>query len=139
MPPAPDPTNLTDDVIIVAGGWNATYARVVMVAVDHDEAITLVDGNGDGVELEQEFWTRESTGWRAGSSVGYGSLTRLPTSIWDAGHAVCAFGSISPGETVHIRYEGVIHECVGNQYGIWAFIRKVEHMNVKHPLPELLN
>jgi len=108
-----------------------------MIAVDDDEAIALVDGNGDGVELEQEFWTRESTGWRAGSSVGYGSLSNLHTSVWDAGHAVCAFGSASPG-TVSVRHDGGVYEGVANQHGIWGFIRKVEQMNIRHPLPELL-
>ncbi len=113
VPSTPDPMNLTDDIIIVAGGWNPNYARVVMIAVDDDEAIALVDGNGDGVELEQEFWTRESTGWRAGSSVGCGSLNSLNISVWDAGHAVCAFGRASPGASVSVRHDGVVYECVG--------------------------
>ena len=137
--PALDPMQLTDDLIIAFGGWDPRYARVVMIAADDDEAIALVDGNGDGIELEQEFWTRESTGWRAGSSTGHGSLDSLDVAIWDAGHAVCAFGPASRGEPVRIRYDGVIHELVTNQYDVWGFLRKVEHMNFRHSLPEVLS
>ena len=52
---------------------------------------------------------------------------------------VCAVGPATPGDVFHIRYEGTVHECQANQYGVWAFIRKVEHIDTKHPMPELLD
>ena len=52
---------------------------------------------------------------------------------------VCAVGPAVPGEVFRVRYEGTVHECRANQFGVWAFIRKVEDMSFNHPLPELLD
>jgi len=52
---------------------------------------------------------------------------------------VCAVGRAVPGDVVRIRYDGAIHECQANQFGVWAFIRKVEHTDFTHPLPEPLD
>jgi hypothetical protein len=139
MPASPDPTSLTDDVIINVGGWDPRYARVVMIAVDDDVAIALVDGNGDGAELEMEYWFRKDGRWEGGSTSGDGPLDSLSTTRWDAGSMVCAVGRTVPGEVVRIGYEGTVHECQANQYGVWGFIRKVEDVDAKHPLPEILD
>jgi len=139
MPGELDLTSLTDDLIITLGGWNPRYARVVMIAVDDDEAIALVDGNGDGAELEMEYWHKEHDGWSAGSTSGHGPLDSLSATRWDAGPMVCAVGPAPPGDVVRIGYEGNVHECRANQFGVWAFIRKVRHMDFNHPLPELLD
>lgn len=131
--------HLTDDVIISLGGWDPRYARVVMIAVDGDVGIALVDGNGDGAELEMEYWAKKDGTWEGASTSGQGSLDSLSTSRWDAGPMVCAVGRAVPGAIVRIGYDGAVHECQANQFGVWAFIRKVEHMDVNHPLPELLD
>ncbi len=131
--------HLTEEVIIAVGGWSPTYAHVVMIAADEDVAIALVDGNGDGAELEMEYWFKDEGKWSAGSSSGYGRLDGLSVSRWDAGPMVCAVGPATPGDVFHIRYEGTVHECQTNQFGVWAFIRKVEDMDFNHPLPELLD
>jgi hypothetical protein len=131
--------HLDESLIISVGGWDPRYARVAMVAVDDDVAIALVDGNGDGAELEMEYWFKEDGKWRAGQSGGHGPLDSLSTSRWDAGPMVCAVGPAVPGNVFRIRYEGTVHECRANQFGVWAFIRKVEHMDFKHPLPEILD
>jgi hypothetical protein len=140
MPPVPDPMDLTDDLIVLSGGWNPQYARVVMTAVDDDVAIVLVDGNGDGAELEMEYWEKGADGWVGGSASGYGPLGGMRwTNRWDAGQMVCAVGEGVPGESVRLRYDGEVCECTVNQFGLWGFVRKVEHMGVKHPLPEPLD
>jgi hypothetical protein len=136
MSPAPD---LTDDVIISLGGWDTRYARVMMTAVDDDVAIALIDGNGDGAELEMEYWLKKDGAWEGGSTSGHGPLDSLSTSRWDAGPMVCAVGPAAPGDVVRIGYEGAAHECQANQYGVWGFIRKVKGMEFNHPLPELLD
>ena len=64
--------------IIRIGGWNPRYARVLLIEHDHDFAVVLVDGNGDGAELELEYWQRDADGlWHGGSSSGHGPLDRL--------------------------------------------------------------
>jgi len=125
VPSDPDATSLTEDRIITGGGWNATYARVVAIAVDDDVAFALIDGNGDGVELEMEYWFKGGSGWSAGQSSGYGSLQGLPTVAWDAGPMVCAVGRAEPGETILVEHKEVVHGCRPNEYGIWTFIQKV--------------
>jgi hypothetical protein len=137
---AADGTNLTEDLVIATGGWNPAFARVVLIVADEDVAIVIVDGNGDGAELELEYWDKGADGWVGGQSNGYGSLGWATHEMnrWDAGPMVCAIGGGAPGETVRIGYDGQICECTVNQFGIWGFVRKVEHMDFKHPLPELL-
>lgn len=47
---------LSGRALISAGGWHRRYARVLLVQQLGDEAIVLVDGNGDGAEVEAENW-----------------------------------------------------------------------------------
>jgi len=136
-----DGTNLTEDLVIATGGWNPAFARVVLIVADEDVALVLVDGNGDGAELELEYWDKGADGWVGGQSNGFGSLGWATGSMnrWDAGSMVCAVGGGAPGETVRIGYDGQVCECAVNQSGLWGFVRKVEHMHFKHQLPELLD
>ena len=64
--------NLSADGIIMTGGWHLSYARVVLIEQDHDDAVVLVDGNGDGAELELEYRHRDVDGlWYCGSTAGH--------------------------------------------------------------------
>ncbi len=66
---------LSAEAIIRTSGWHPGYARVLLIEQAGDFAVVLVDGNGDGAELELEYWQRDADGlWRGGSSSGYGSL-----------------------------------------------------------------
>jgi len=135
-----DRADLTEDLVISTGGWHPAYARVVLLVADEDVAIALVDGNGDGSELEMEYWFKDANGWAGGQSSGEGPLgTMRWTNRWDAGPMVCAVGKGVPGESVRLRYEGEVCECTINQFGLWGFVRKVENMDFKHPLPEPLD
>ena len=138
---AADPTNLTDELVIEAGGWHPMFARVLLIVADEDVAFVLVDGNGDGAELEMEYWSKDADGWVGGSSSGYGALRTTPSmNRWDVGSMVCAVGQGGvPGESVRVGYNGEVIHCPVNQYGVWGFVRKVEGMDVKHPLPALLD
>jgi hypothetical protein len=137
---AADQTDLTDDLVIATGAWHPAFARVVLIVADEDVAIVLIDGNGDGSELEMEYWNKNADGWAGGSSSGYGPLgARRWTNRWDTGSMVCAVGEGVPGESMRLRYDGEICECTVNEFGLWGFVRKVEHMGVKHPLPDLLD
>ncbi|HUJ65319.1 MAG TPA: hypothetical protein VLX59_07275 [Acidimicrobiales bacterium] len=136
---AADPTNLTHELVIEAGGWHPMFARVLLIVADEDVAFALVDGNGDGAELEMEYWSREDTVWTPGVSSGHGPLDMLKSNRWDAGSMVCAVGHGVPGESVRVGYDGEVIQCPVNPFGLWGFVRKVEGMDVKHPLPELLD
>lgn len=124
----PDPTTLTAELVIETEGWHPRYARVVLIAADDDVGVVLVDGNGDGSELEMEYWTHDGDAWVGGSSSGYGSLDSVSTVTWDAGPMVCAIGRGSAGEIAQVRYDGEVFDCIVNEFGLWGFERKTEEM-----------
>ena len=47
---------LSAQTVIESGGWHPRYARVLLILQLGDEALVLVDGNGDGAEVESEQW-----------------------------------------------------------------------------------
>jgi hypothetical protein len=67
---------LTEEHIIAEGGWHPRYARTVAIATDGDHGLALVDGNGNGAELENEIWLFSDGEWVGGSSSGAGPLDR---------------------------------------------------------------
>jgi hypothetical protein len=115
-----DRTHLTDALVLESGGWHSAYARVLLTVADENVGFVLVDGNGDGAELEMEYWCRGDNGWEAGSSTGEGPLDDLETKRWDAGDMVCAVGRGVPGESMLLRYDEADCECPVNQFGLWA-------------------
>ena len=115
---------LTEDAIIRAGGWHPRYARVLLIECAGGFGLVLIDGNGDGAELEIEYWLREADGgWRGGSTSGHGSLDRLPRSqSWSAGDFVAALGRAEPGAEVTVEYAGRSYRRRASQLGIWGFV-----------------
>jgi hypothetical protein len=101
--------DLSADGIIMACGWHLSYARVVLIEQDHDDAVVLVDGNGDGAELELEYWHRDVDGlWYCGSTAGHEGLDFLSSSQSSA-FTVSALSVLGPrprsGRTVQQRHE----------------------------------
>jgi hypothetical protein len=74
--PAEHP-GLTEEEVIARGGWHPGYARVLAVASDGDYGFAVVDGNGDGAELEAETWIWDGGHWAGASSSGAGPLDHL--------------------------------------------------------------
>lgn len=113
---------LSEEAIIRTGGWHPWYARVLLIEHDEKDAVVLVDGNGDGAELEVEYWHREIDGtWRGGSSGGHGPLDLLPSSeSWDAGEFVAALGRVAPGTKVTVAYGGHTYHRTANEFGVWG-------------------
>ncbi|MDA8061582.1 MAG: hypothetical protein M0T80_03945 [Actinomycetota bacterium] len=71
---------LSEREVIAAGGWHPRYARVLATVVLGDEAVVLVDGNGDGSEVEAEHWCRDEQGeWVGVGSSGVGPLDGRPS------------------------------------------------------------
>jgi hypothetical protein len=103
--------DLTADALIAAGGWDPKYARVLLIEHDGHDAVVLIDGNGDGAELELEYWQREADGIRhGGSSSGHGALVYLPAAqSWHAGPFVAAVGRTDPAAEVAVEYGGRVY------------------------------
>jgi hypothetical protein len=118
---------LTADAIVQAGGWHPRYARVLLIEHDEQDAVILVDGNGDGAELELEYWHRGGEGlWHGGSSSGHGSLDSLQTASWNAGDFVAAVGRARPNTEVSIAYASQVYRRRPNEFGTWGFVHAAD-------------
>jgi hypothetical protein len=119
---------LSAEALIRLGGWHPAYARVLLIEHDGDRALVLIDGNGDGAELELEYWSRDSDGlWRGGSSSGHGSLDGMPRSqSWNAGEFVAALGRVEHGATLSLVYGRQIYLGRASETGVWGFIHAAD-------------
>jgi hypothetical protein len=130
--------NLSADAIIRVGGWHPRYARVLLIEHDGDDGVVLVDGNGDGAELELEYWHCDVDGtWSGGSTSGHGPLDFMSSSeSWDAGEFVVALGRVAPSTQVTVEYGGRTYYRTANEFGVWGLIHAADSA---HPgeLPEV--
>jgi hypothetical protein len=128
---------LSPETVIRRGGWNPRYARVLLIEHDDDQALILIDGNGDGAELEVEYWHHDHGGWHPGATSGYGPLASMaPANTWHAGDFVCALGRGSPGSNVRIAYGESIHSRTVNHFGVWGFVHEADSPH-RGALPEV--
>jgi hypothetical protein len=130
--------DLSADAIIRVGGWHPRYARVLLIEHDEGDALVLVDGNGDGAELELEYWHRDVDGtWSGGSTGGHGPLDFLPSSeVWDAGEFVVALGRVAPATDVLVEYGGHNYHRTANEFGVWGLIHAADSARTGE-LPEV--
>ena len=117
--PALDPQE-----VLAPGGWHPRYARVLSTASDGNYGFALVDGNGDGAELEAELWMWEDGRWRGGSSSGAGPVDRLGSLVAGGrlGDAFFAYGRVPGRNVVTVEFEQRRYE-VPAPLGIWSFIK----------------
>jgi hypothetical protein len=122
-PPVHPP--LTPDDVLASGGWHPRYVRVLAVASDGDYGVAVVDGNGDGAELEQEAWLWDDGRWTPGSSSGTGQLDTLGTiqTGGEYGDASFAFGRAPGRASVTISFDGQTFEVPVGPHDVWAFIK----------------
>ena len=119
--------DLSADAIIRVGGWHPSYARVLLIEHDEDDALVLVDGNGDGAELELEYWHCDVDGWSGGSTGGHGPLEFVASSeSWDAGEFVVALGRVAPATEVTVEYGGRTYRRTANDFGVWGLIHPAD-------------
>src|ERR1700722_4547222 len=104
LPMPPDHPGLTEDEVITGGGWHPRYTRVLAIASDGDHAFALVDGNGDGAELEAEIWEWDGQTWTGAGSSGAGPLDTLGPSQTGGqiGSSYFAYGSAPGRQTITI-------------------------------------
>jgi hypothetical protein len=122
---ASDHRGLTEEDVIAGGGWHRGYARVLAVASDADYGFAVVDGNGDGAELEAETWKWDSGNWVGASSSGAGPLDHLgPLQPGgQIGDAYFAYGRAPGRPEITITFDGHPHQVPVSSYGVWAFIK----------------
>ncbi len=112
--------------VIEAGGWHPAHARVLAIATDRDRALAIVDGNGDGAELEAEVWARDPSGWRCIVSHGAGPLD-FTRPMNDTAHgwssdAHYAHGVAAGLARVTVAFGGAAYEVPVSPTGVWAFM-----------------
>lgn len=115
------PEHLTEEAVIGDGGWHPQYARVLLIQELGDDAVVLVDGNGDGAEVEIEQWHRTNQGWEGGISSGIGPFDHEPlwTWGWTSGTAYVV-GCAAPGISVSVDWLGEVKSATTNSLGIWV-------------------
>jgi hypothetical protein len=99
---------------------------VLALASDGDCGLAIVDGNGDGAELESEQWLWDAgDGWVAGSSSGTGPLDYLGSlqTGGEFGDACFAYGRARERQSVTISFAGREYEVRVGAEGVWAFLK----------------
>jgi hypothetical protein len=118
---------LSADAVIHTGGWHPRYARVLLIEHDDRVGVILIDGNGDGAELELEYWHRDDDLWHGGATAGHGPLAFLPTfQAWNAGDFVAAIGRTRPGAAVSVDYGNSRYRRQASELGIWGFVHAAD-------------
>ena len=114
-------SELTEAVVIADGGWDSRYARVLLIQQLGDEAIVLVDGNGDGAEVESEHWLRAPEGWIGASSQGVGPLGSRPIWTWgEVGGAGFVIGCTPDTKAqMTVEWLGRRSAAVPDAIGLW--------------------
>ena len=121
---SPAHPGLRPQEVLALGGWHRGYARVLITVSDGDYGFALVDGNGDGAELEEELWRWEDGRWDGAGSSGAGPLDRLrPLATGGRlGDAFFAYGRVPGRNVVTVEFEQHRYE-VSAPLSIWGFIK----------------
>ncbi len=118
---------LTAERVIAVGGWHPRYARVLAIATDGDYGFALVDGNGDGAELEEEILIFAEGAWGGRSSSGAGPLDHLGSlhTWWPIEDVCFAYGRAPGRQAVSLCFAGQRHDIPISDHAIWAFAKAV--------------
>jgi hypothetical protein len=111
--------------VLATGGWHPRYVRVLATASDGDYGIAIVDGNGDGAELEEEARLWDDGHWAPGNSSGAGPLDFLGAiqTGGEVSEARYAYGRALGRDSVRISFGGQTYEVPVGLEGVWAFIK----------------
>jgi hypothetical protein len=107
------------------GGWHPSYVRVLAAASDGDYGFALVDGNGDGAELEAEAWLWDNGQWVPGSSSGAGPLDYVGSlqTGGEVGPAHYAYGRTLRRQVITVSFERRQYDVPVSEDGVWAFVK----------------
>jgi hypothetical protein len=111
--------------ILARGGWHPSYVRVLAAASDGDCGFALVDGNGDGAELEAEAWLWDSGQWVPGTSSGAGPLDYVGSlqTGGEIGPARFAYGRAPGRQVITVSFEHRQYDVPVSQDGVWVFVK----------------
>lgn len=116
---------LTAAEVIASGGWHPRYARLIALASDGDYGFALIDGNGDGSELEAEAWAWRDGAWGCSFTSGAGPLDQVE-SLCTGGQigetAWFAYGRAPGRGTVTVAFDNSLHTVPVGHFEVWAFI-----------------
>jgi hypothetical protein len=129
---------LTEEEVLTRGGWHLRYARVLAVASDGGYGFAVVDGNGDGAELETEIWEWDGGTWINDSSCGAGPLDLLePVQTGgQVGSAYFAYGSAPGRQSITVSFDGRHYDVPVGRQGVWAFIKaRADRRHTGFPYP----
>lgn len=93
------PTFDADDAIRL-GGWDARYAKPLVIGTHGDRAAALVDSNGDGAAIELDVYRWLDGAWQPGPSGSGGD------AIDRADGLLVSTGRARPHERVRVRHDG---------------------------------
>jgi hypothetical protein len=136
-----DHPGLAEQDVIAHGGWHPRYTRVLTVASDGDYGFVLIDGNGNGAELEAETWIWHGGNWVSAGSFGVGPLDQLGPSQTGGqiGNAYFAYGSAPGRQSISIDFDGRHHQVPVNRHGVWSFIKVHTGTKAPNSLPQPLD
>jgi hypothetical protein len=63
-------SDLDERTVIEGGGWDGRFAVVRAVKTLGDRAAAVIDANGDGADINLEYFKRVDGQWQLGSSGG---------------------------------------------------------------------
>jgi hypothetical protein len=121
----PDHPGLIAQEVLARGGWHPRYARVLAAVSDGDYGFAVVDGNGDGAELDTEIWRWNGAGGDGAGSSGAGPLSTMGP-VQTGGQiddAYFAYGSAPGRRSITISFDGRRCAVPVGRHGVWAFIR----------------
>src|SRR3954468_15125693 len=108
--------------LVMGGGWNEKYARVLKIEQAGRSAVAIVDGNGDGAYLALEEWQFRRGGWSCLSWMGFGFLDQAGDAAAATERCVYIVGSERPGTRVVFQWRGARHEAVADDNGLWVYV-----------------
>jgi hypothetical protein len=102
------------DTALRLGGWHPRYAKVMKLQTRGDVAFASIDSNGDGREVEEEYFVRDDEWWIIG------------TSSWGTGSDGSHAHGYAPGaHSVVVVYAGESHSVPVDEDGEWWFVGRV--------------
>lgn len=108
---------LDRDTAIEAGGWDARYAIVLAVATNGNAGAAIVDTNGDGADIDFDWYERVDGTWHPMSSFNIGESG----SAQHAGHTAM-WGRGIAGESFKAEHEGKRDATTASDTGWWLAI-----------------
>ena len=108
---------LDENTAVAAGGWDARWAKVLAVATHEDVGAAIIDTNGDGGDVDLDWYERIDGEWQPGCS---GNISDTGSSESPTGSA--QWGRGAPGLETQIQHRGSPRTVSVADTGWWLFV-----------------